>query len=82
MTPEPRPEAADHEIALMAAEALWGAPVPDIAEEADMAAWRAEYAALLSKGPEAVMEDAAASRAAFDRQAEAERRAEAEMEAG
>jgi hypothetical protein len=73
---------ADHEIALMASEAKWGAPVPDIAEEADMAAWRAEYADLLAKGPEAVMREAGASNAAFDRQAEAERRAEAELEAG
>jgi hypothetical protein len=47
-----------------------------------MAAWRAEYADLLAKGPEAVMREAGASNAAFDRQAEAERRAEAELEAG
>ena len=73
---------ADHEIALMAAEAKWGAPIPDTAEEADMAAWRSEYADLLAKGPEAVMQDAAASNAAFDRQAEAERRAERALEAG
>jgi hypothetical protein len=82
MTSEPRPEVAGHEIALMASEALRGAPVPDIAEEADVAAWRAEYADLLGKGAEAVREEAAASRAAFDRQAEAERRAEPELEAG
>jgi hypothetical protein len=82
MTPQPWPEVADHETALIAAEALWGAPIPDIAEEADMTAWRSAYADLLAKGPEAVMQDAAASNAEFDRQADAERRAERELEAG
>ena len=82
MTPQPWPEVAGHEIALIASEALWGAPIPDTAEEADMAAWRSEYADLLAKRPEAVMQEAAASNAAFDAQADAERRAELALEAG
>ena len=82
MTPEPRPEVAGHEIALMASEAGWGTPAPGIAEETDVAAWRSEYADLLAKGPEAVMQEAAASNAEFDRQADAERRAELGLEAG
>jgi hypothetical protein len=68
----PWPEVAGHEVALMASEAQWGVPIPDIAEAADIAAWRAGYADLLSKGAEAVQEQIAASNAAFDRQAEAE----------
>lgn len=67
--PEPWPEVAGHEVALMASEARWGVPIPDIAEEADLAAWRADYADLLSKGAEAVMEQVAATRAEFGRQA-------------
>ena len=69
---EPWPEVADHEVALMASEAKWGAPIPDIAEAADIAIWRADYADLLSKGAEAVREEIAASNAEFERQAEAE----------
>jgi hypothetical protein len=76
MASGPWPEVADHDIALMASEHLWGAPAPDIAEAADLAAWRAEYADLLSKGPGAVMEEVAAGNAEFDRQAEAERQLE------
>jgi hypothetical protein len=76
MTSEPWPEVADHEIALMASEHLWGVSSPDPAEAADLAAWRAEYADLLSKGAAAVMEQVAASNAEFDRQAEAERELE------
>ena len=82
MIRQPCPEVADHEIALIATQAKCDAPIPDIAEEADMAAWRSEYAGLLRKGPEAVMQEAAASNAEFDRQADAERRAERALEAG
>jgi hypothetical protein len=66
--PEPWPEVAGHEIALMSSEALRGVSAPDIAEAADLAAWRAEYADLLSKGPEAVMEHVDATRADFGRE--------------
>ena len=70
--PEPGPEVADHELALMAAEFLSGTPYPDLEDAAEVAAWRAEHADLLSKGPEAVMELADAREAEFEREAEAE----------
>ena len=70
--PEPEPEVADHELALMAAEFLSGAPYPDLEDAAEVAAWRAEHADLLSKGPEAVMEQADAREAEFDEEAERE----------
>ena len=50
----------------MASEHLWGMPDPDIAEAAEVAAWRAGHAGRLSKGPEAVMEQVAASNVEFD----------------
>ncbi len=70
--PGPWPQVAGHEIALMASEALLGEPMPDIAEAAGLAAWRADYADLLSKGAEAVMEQVATN-AEFGRQAKAGR---------
>ena len=82
MRPEPWPEVADHEIALMASEHLWGVPAPDIAEAAEIAAWRTGHADLLSKSPEAVMEQVAASNAEFDRELEAERELERQEDAG
>jgi hypothetical protein len=75
---EAEPEVADHEVALMASEAKWGVSIPDITEAADIAAWRADYADLLSKGAEAVREEIAATNAEFGKQAEAEAEAEAE----
>ena len=75
------PEVADHEVALMAAEMKWGVPIPDITEEADVAAWRADYADLLSKGVQAVKEEIAVSNAEFERQA-ALREPDPEPEAG
>jgi hypothetical protein len=71
--PESRPEVADHEIALMSSEFLWGTPYPDLEDAAEVAAWRAEHADLLSKGPAAVMEQADASEAEFDWEAEQEK---------
>ena len=79
--PELWPEVADHELALMAAEFLSGTPYPDLEDAAEVAAWRAEHADLLSKGPEAVMELADAREAEFDWETEDEREAEAESEA-
>ena len=79
--PEPSPEVAGHEIALMASEHLWGMPDPDIAEAAEVAAWRAGHADLLSKGPEAVMEQVAASNVEFDRELEADRELERQEDA-
>jgi hypothetical protein len=70
--PELWPEVADHELALMAAEFLSGTPYPDLEDAAEVAAWRAEHADLLSKGPEAVMELADAREAEFDWEAEQE----------
>jgi hypothetical protein len=81
MASEPWPEVADHEVALMASEFLWGAPIVDDAVAAELAAWRADHADLLSKGPEAVMEEVAASNAEFDRELEAERELEREEDA-
>jgi hypothetical protein len=69
---EPWAEVADHELALMSAEFLSGTPYPDLEDAAEVAAWRAEHADLLSKGPEAVMELADAREAEFEREAEAE----------
>ena len=54
----------------MAAEFLSGTPYPDLEDAAEVAAWRAEHADLLSKGPAAVMEQADASDAEFDWEAE------------
>ena len=79
--PEPWPEIADHEIALMASEVLWGVPAPDIDEAAAIAAWRGEHADLLSKGPEAVMERVHAIRADFGRELAAERELERQQDA-
>jgi hypothetical protein len=56
----------------MSAEFLSGTPYPDLEDAAEVAAWRAEHADLLSKGPEAVMELADAREAEFEREAEAE----------
>jgi hypothetical protein len=78
--PEPWPEVADHELALMAAEFLSGTPYPDLEDAAEVAAWRAEHADLLSKGPEAVMELADAREAEFEREAEDEWETEDEWE--
>ena len=71
--PEPWPEVADHEIALMSSEFLWGTPYPDLEDAAEVAAWRAEHADLLSKGSAAVMEQADAKEAEFDWEAEQEK---------
>jgi hypothetical protein len=66
----------------MASEALRGVSAPDIAEAADLAAWRAGYADLLSKGPETVMEHAGATRAGFGRELAAGRERDRQEDGG
>jgi len=72
------PVVSEAERALVSAEMLAGLPIPDLAEQADVEAWRAEHAELIERGEAAIAAEAAAVRAA----AEAELAAEPEIEAG
>ena len=66
------PVVSEAERALVSAEMLAGLPVPDLAEQADVEAWRAEHAELSSHGDEALAAEAAAVRAAAEAELDAE----------
>ena len=72
------PAVSEAERALVSAEMLAGLPVPDLAEQADVEAGRAEHAELIGRGEEALAAEAAAVRAAAEADLDADLEPEAE----
>ena len=72
------PAVSEAERALVSAEMLAGLPVPDLAEQTDVEAWRAEHAELIGCGEEALAAEAAAVRAAAEADLDADLEPEAE----
>jgi hypothetical protein len=72
------PAVSEAERALVSAEMLAGLPIPDLAEQADVEAWRAEHTELIGRGEEALAVEAAAVRAAAEADLDADVEPEAE----
>lgn len=63
---DPYPPVSNAEYELISAEQLSGLPFPDLAEPADVDAWRAEHADLIERGEAAIAAEAAAVRTAAE----------------